>query len=335
MTRVGTTCDPMNQRSQASSCSTGSSTARATSRTSRSVLDDKVYDHVLRLLGFDSLMYPDHPVIEALQHGCYTDFTSVFSLRRSDVESLTYLDTSVQPPVRKLLPKCFQIRLLVPQGYRNHFETTNKRPIDQTDWMCATVEDIKVYMMSTEFMYFNNSDAMSTNVPASPTSVPKVEAISDVLVMTIKDNHSDRFDGSSPPPILASCDSKEKRPKIPSLKSIKRVDSTHDCKRRHDCVPTDIANYSNLDNVTPLLATAQAPAHLNSEDIDHPSVVDNNKSLQVAPTTCRGYDTSLQSRARTPPRDSARVITDPNLVSQSTPEYQRLYQNYRAQGARP
>jgi hypothetical protein len=260
MTKVGATCDPKNQRSQASSCSTtSSSTARATSRTSRSVLDDKVYDHVLRLLGFDSLMYPDHPVIEALQHGCYTDFTSVFSLRRADVESLTYLDMSVQPPVRKLLPRADQTRLLVPQGYRNYFETRNKRPIDPTDWICTTVDVVDAYMMSSDFMYFNNS-IMTSPIKKTTVTLPYLsESKPTVNDMTISNqcDHLNRLNGSNTASVL------------PSI--IKPVDSNHmhDYKRLHNRAPTDVATYSNdLDNGMPLLvsdtvSTPQQPCQHN------------------------------------------------------------------------
>jgi hypothetical protein len=204
MTKVGATCDPKNQRSQASSCSTSSSTARATSRTSRSVLDDKVYDHVLRLLGFDQLMFPDHPVIEALQHGGYTDFPSLFMLRRADVESPTYFDTDVQPPIRKPLPLGIQTRLLVPQGYRNYVETTNKRSLEPSDWMCITVDDIKTYMMSSEFMFFFNNSLVSTKLPGpSLTSQSKSEVALDSLISSNEPIHPNHLDGSTIAPALS------------------------------------------------------------------------------------------------------------------------------------
>jgi hypothetical protein len=115
-------------------------------------------------------------------------------------------DTGIQPPVQKFLPRGSQTRLLVPQGYQNHFETTNRRPINQTDWMCTTIEDIKVYMMSSEFMYFNNSVMMSTTkVPISLTSVPKLKTTPDDFITGIKYNHPNCLDGSSTaPPVLSS-----------------------------------------------------------------------------------------------------------------------------------
>jgi hypothetical protein len=139
------------QRSRASSRSarsTGSFTARAASRSpSRptfvrpaTVHVDKTYEHVLQLLGFDRTIYQDHPVIEALTHGCYTTFPSLFTLCQADVESLTYLDTDVQPPVRKPLPKGNQTRLLVPQGYGLNFQSAHHRAINPVDWFCTTVD---------------------------------------------------------------------------------------------------------------------------------------------------------------------------------------------------
>lgn len=180
------------QRSRASSRSarstgSASSTARGTSRSpSRSVLRspailqvDKAYDHVLQLLGFDRTLQPDHPVIQALQHASYTTFPSLFTLRRADVESLTYLDTSVTPHVRMSLPKGNQTQLLVPQGYKIYFQSIHQRPINNIDWMVTTTDEINDYLMSNDYMYFNNSDGTST-VPGPAPGVLKPRPVQEV-----------------------------------------------------------------------------------------------------------------------------------------------------------
>ena len=218
MTKVGTTRASMDQRSQASFCSARSPT-RANSRSPSQPL--AVYDHVLRLLGFDQLMFPDHPVIEALQHGGYTDFPSLFMLRRADVESLTYIDTDVQPPVRTPLPLGNQTRLLVPQGYRNYFETTNKRSLNPSDWMCITVDDIRTYMMSSEFMFFNNS-LVSTKFPGPLTIRPKSEVALNPSISSNESIHPNHLGGSIIAPALSSGDSKRKSAKELSQKPMKR-----------------------------------------------------------------------------------------------------------------
>jgi hypothetical protein len=216
MTKVGTTCASMDQRSQASFCSAGSP-ARVDSQSQSQPL--AVYDHVLRLLGFDQLMFPDHPVIEAIQHGGYTDFPSLFMLRRADVESLTYFDTDVQPPIRKPLPLGNQTRLLVPQGYRNYFETTNA--LEPSDWICITVDDIKTYMMSSEFMFFNHL-LVSTKLPGPLTSQSKSKVARDPFISSNESIHPNYLDGSTIAPALSPGVLNQKPTKELSPKPIKR-----------------------------------------------------------------------------------------------------------------
>ncbi len=146
---------------------------------------DKAYDHVLQLLGFDRTLQPDHPVIQALQHASYTTFPSLFTLRRADVESLTYLDTSVTPHVRMSLPKGNQTQLLVPQGYKIYFQSTHQRPINNIDWMVTTTDEINDYLMSNDYMYFNNSDGTST-VPGPAPGVLKSRPALEAFKKSIK-----------------------------------------------------------------------------------------------------------------------------------------------------
>jgi len=136
---------------------------------------DRTYDHVLRILGFDRLTHPDHPVIQALENADYTTFSKLFTLRRADVEVLTYTDDDVHPPVQRTIPRGNQTCLLIPQGYRAYFKNNNQRDMTSYDWLLTTVDEINEYLMSDQYMYFNNSDGSSTVPgPAPGVTKPKV-----------------------------------------------------------------------------------------------------------------------------------------------------------------
>ena len=65
----------------------------------------------------------------------------LFTLRRYDVEALTYIDTTVQPPIRKHIPMGNQTRLLGPQGFREFTKNTS-------DWIfTAEDDDINQYQL--------------------------------------------------------------------------------------------------------------------------------------------------------------------------------------------
>ena len=68
-------------------------------------------------------------------------------MRRSDVEALTYIDTSVQPAIRKHLPIGNQTRLLAPQGYREYIKNKFQNDMKDADWFFTTDADIKRYLM--------------------------------------------------------------------------------------------------------------------------------------------------------------------------------------------
>jgi hypothetical protein len=79
---------------------------------------DPALDHILTLLGFS---LDTHPVRLALGGGSYTTLISLFSLTRSDLETLTYRDPN-NPDILEYLPRGIQVALLVPQGYRLYFK---------------------------------------------------------------------------------------------------------------------------------------------------------------------------------------------------------------------
>jgi hypothetical protein len=168
------------QRSRGSSRSAGSSiVARTASRSpSRSaarpttVVVDRALEHVLKIIGFDRTTQPDHPVLEALRHASYTSLTDLFALCRIDVEALTYIDTTVQPPIRKHIPMWNQTRLLAPQGFREFTKNKFQREMNTSDWIFTTEDSINRYLLSSDYMYFNNSNGTST-VPGTAPGVTK------------------------------------------------------------------------------------------------------------------------------------------------------------------
>jgi hypothetical protein len=81
------------------------------------IVVDRTYDNVLKILGFDRSTHPDHPIIQALKNASYTTFSELFTIRRANVEVLTYMDCDVHPPVQRTIPMGNQTRLLIPQGY--------------------------------------------------------------------------------------------------------------------------------------------------------------------------------------------------------------------------
>ena len=146
---------------------------------------DRTYDHVLRILGFDRLTHPDHPVIQALESASYTTFSELFTLRRANVEVLTYTDNDVHPPVQRTIPMGNQTRLLIPQGYRVYFNNNSQRAMTSYDWLLTTADDINDYMMSDEYMYFNNSDG-SSSVPGPPPAVTKPKVALETFKKSIR-----------------------------------------------------------------------------------------------------------------------------------------------------
>ena len=152
---------------------------------------DPAYDHVLKLVGFDRVSTPNHPVFKALAADAYTTFHSLFQLRRADVEAMRYPVCSAKgcAPVSRHLPPGFQSALLVPQGYSKYYQETYDHTLSPSDWLNTTTEDINQYIMSDEYMYFNNTLGSCTGstttttdalvvTPIPPYSPPVVRAAS-------------------------------------------------------------------------------------------------------------------------------------------------------------
>jgi hypothetical protein len=56
--------------------------SRSPTRTAQrptTIVVDRTYDHVLKILGFNRSTHPDHPVIQALESASYTMFSELFS----------------------------------------------------------------------------------------------------------------------------------------------------------------------------------------------------------------------------------------------------------------
>jgi hypothetical protein len=128
---------------------------------------------------------PDHPVLEALFHASYTSRTDLFTLRRVDVEALTYIDTTVQPPIRKHIPMGNQTRLLAPQGFREFTKDKFKKEMNTSDWIFTTEDDINRYLLSSDYMYFNNSNGTST-VPGTAPGVTKPNSLIEAFKKSMK-----------------------------------------------------------------------------------------------------------------------------------------------------
>ena len=130
---------------------------------------DKVLEHVLKIIGFDRSTDPDHPVFSALHQASCTTIMDLFGMRHPDVESLTYIDTSVQPAIRKHLPIGNQTRLLAPQGYCEFMKNKFQNNMQQdSDWLFTSDAEIKRYLMSSDYMYFNNSNGTPTTPGPAP-----------------------------------------------------------------------------------------------------------------------------------------------------------------------
>ena len=146
---------------------------------------DRVLEHVLKIIGFDRTTDPDHPVFAALHQASCTTIMDLYGMRRSDVEALTYIDTSMQPAIRKHLPIGNQTRLLAPQGYREYIKNKYQNDMKDADWIFTTDADIKRYLMSSEYMYFNNSNRTST-VPGPAPGVVKPNSSIEAFKKSMK-----------------------------------------------------------------------------------------------------------------------------------------------------
>jgi hypothetical protein len=73
-------------------------------------------------------------------------------------------------PVLQHLPRGFQSALLVPQGYGKHYQETYDHALSPSDWLEVTSDDILQYIMSDEYMIFNNTlgscKAITAGAPA-------------------------------------------------------------------------------------------------------------------------------------------------------------------------
>jgi hypothetical protein len=119
-----------------------------------------------------------------------TSYPSIFQLRQDDVEALTYMDYDVYPPVRRHLPMGFQTRLLIPLGYRIHFQSTHQRPMSRRDWMCTTVDEIQDYMASDAYIHYNNSKAFTTFLSIPPIALKKLTQRDPNKFKLLRDNQN-------------------------------------------------------------------------------------------------------------------------------------------------
>jgi hypothetical protein len=106
------------------------------------IVVDRIYDHVLKILGFNRSTHPDHSVIQALKNASYTTFSELFTLHRANVEVLAYMDRDVHPPVQQTIPMGNQTRLLIPQGYCVYYNNNQQRTMLSYDWLLTTADDI-------------------------------------------------------------------------------------------------------------------------------------------------------------------------------------------------
>jgi hypothetical protein len=65
-----------------------------------------------------------------------------------------------------------------------HFQKTHGAPISTTDWLSVTVDQLNVYRLSDEYMFFNNSDGSASvpaNTPAITQTKPSFEAFKKAI----------------------------------------------------------------------------------------------------------------------------------------------------------
>ena len=174
--------------------------------------EDTAYYHVLMLVGFDRVSKPDHPVFLALATEAYTTFHSLFQLRRADVEAMMYPvvcnTKSGGAPVLQHLPLGFQSALLVPQGYGKYYQETYDHALSPSDWLKVTSADILQYIMSDEYMFYNNTLGSSTGAPVKQKPILPVHPTTTMASMVGRKQALIRDDVSllNPP----SLDSEEK-----------------------------------------------------------------------------------------------------------------------------
>jgi hypothetical protein len=185
------------QQSRGSSQSAGSSIAARTASWSPSqsaarpttVVVDRALEHVLKIIGFDRTTQPDHPVLDALRHASYTSLTDLFAHCCVDVKALTYIDTTVQPPIRMMGN---QTRLLAPQGFCEYNKNKFQREMNTSDWIFTTEDNINQYLLSSDYMYFNNSNGTST-VPGTAPGVTKPNSSIEAFKKSMKWEPSSQF----------------------------------------------------------------------------------------------------------------------------------------------
>lgn len=104
--------------------------------------------HLLKIVGFDHATTPTHPVFLSLARGGYLRSSDLFNLNERETQTLTFIDSSIQPPVITPLNRGYQVRLLAINAYRNDFQATNQRSMTQQDWLALDENAMDTFIMA-------------------------------------------------------------------------------------------------------------------------------------------------------------------------------------------
>ncbi|MFM8622458.1 MAG: hypothetical protein ACKOB3_03670, partial [Holophagaceae bacterium] len=122
--------------------------------------------YLLKLVGYDHDTDPTNVVFLALHRGGYLHPPDLFNLNELETARMTYLDTTVQPPIIVPLNRGFQVRILALKHFRDEFETRENRHMNETDWAMVTVDDMNDHIMRGNIL----SNPTPIVAPTSTTS---------------------------------------------------------------------------------------------------------------------------------------------------------------------
>ncbi|MFM8622124.1 MAG: hypothetical protein ACKOB3_01910 [Holophagaceae bacterium] len=112
---------------------------------------DPIIHHVLKLIGYDSFLCPDHPVFEALTADGWHDPLCFFLMSAADVARLSYTDKSSYPFTKCVLPDEDQHALMIPDAYLRYYHKTHGAWLNDSDWLKVTGADVLWANVSPEY----------------------------------------------------------------------------------------------------------------------------------------------------------------------------------------
>lgn len=141
---------------------------------------DAAYERILELLGCPPKAdNPNHPIRLALAKEHADDFFSLFSLSRANLSNLTYNDPTQVDQPEVPLPLGYRQALLIPTGYRVHFQRKTGNAMKVDDWTNIAEDDFIDYRLShAHELYVNDKHlplvSSSTSLTTTTGTTPNV-----------------------------------------------------------------------------------------------------------------------------------------------------------------